>query len=170
MAPPEGTDQDPDETEEMSIYEILCGKGDYFPGLIPLIQAYLESVGCDAETGETMRLYLDLIKARASGELQTPAQWMRSIVTSHPDYKKDSIVPQSVAAELVRACVDVAEGRRQAPALLGKHRIAPLRTEDAWYVPLRRELQPSSSRRAALLERYASRAAGTAPPPAAGSS
>jgi len=160
MAPPDATETNPDGTEEMSIHEILCGKGDYFPGLIPLIQAYLDSVGCDAETGETMRGYLDLIKARASGQLQTPAQWMRGLVAAHPDYKRDSMVPQSVAADLVRACVDVAEGRRHAPALLGKHRIAPLRTDDAWYVPLRRDLS-STSRRAALLERYASRAAGT---------
>jgi hypothetical protein len=37
MAPPENADQDPDETEEMSINEILCGKGDYFPYLLPPI-------------------------------------------------------------------------------------------------------------------------------------
>jgi len=37
-----------------------------------------------AETAKTMRSYLELIRQRASGELATPAQWMRNIVTSHP--------------------------------------------------------------------------------------
>ena len=162
MAPPDGAEPNPDGTEEMTIHEILCGKGDYFPGLIPLIEAYLESVGCDAETEETMHAYLELIRARAAGELQTPAQWMRNLIAEHPEYKHDSIIPQAVAADLVRACVDVAEGRRHEPGLLGGHRIAELRTDDAWYVPLRREL-PDARKRVALLERYASRAPSTTP-------
>jgi hypothetical protein len=30
--------------EEMSMAEIMCGKGEYFPGLIPLVRAYLDHI------------------------------------------------------------------------------------------------------------------------------
>jgi hypothetical protein len=38
------------EVEEMSIGEVLNGKGDYYPGLLPLCGAYLDSIECDAAT------------------------------------------------------------------------------------------------------------------------
>lgn len=40
--------------EEMTIEEIMLGKGDYYPGLIPLVYAYLGHIGCDAETMDTV--------------------------------------------------------------------------------------------------------------------
>ena len=40
LSPPTDTVDDPDGYEEMTISEILSGKGDYFPGLMPLIYAY----------------------------------------------------------------------------------------------------------------------------------
>jgi len=36
--------------EEMSMGEVLGGKGDYFPGLVPLCYAYLDHIKCDRET------------------------------------------------------------------------------------------------------------------------
>ena len=54
-APAAGTVGDPDAYEEMTIEEILTGKGEYFPGLMPLVRAYLEAIGCDPETGEKVR-------------------------------------------------------------------------------------------------------------------
>ena len=40
MGPPAaGSAGDPDEYEEMTVEEILTGKGDYFPGLITLVRA-----------------------------------------------------------------------------------------------------------------------------------
>jgi glutamate--cysteine ligase catalytic subunit len=159
MAPPKTAVEDPDGFEEMSAAEILTGKGDYFPGLIPLIEVYLEFIDCDPETAEQMRLYLNFIRLRATGELQTPAQWMRSFIYAHPEYKHDSRISQAIAADLVRACVDIAEGRRHEPRLLGEHRISPLRTEDAWYVPLKiKKEMIERARRTELLESYASRA------------
>ena len=75
---------------EMSILEILCGKDDDgFPGLIPLIDAYLAAIECDPETREVVRGYTDFIRRRASGELLTAAQWMRGIAMSHPEYGHD---------------------------------------------------------------------------------
>lgn len=40
----------------MTIAEIMGGKGKYFPGLIPLCEAYLAFIQCDRETREKVRL------------------------------------------------------------------------------------------------------------------
>ena len=111
-----------------------------------------------------MRVYLDFIRRRATGELQTGAEWMRTFVKAHPGawdasrtrtghgVRAASSHPpvlrspatqatratrastEAVAHDLLRACVDIGEGRRQEPALLGQQFIPPLRTDDAWCV------------------------------------
>ena len=43
------------EYEEMTVAEIMTGKGKYFPGLIPLCEAYLAFIQCDRETREKVR-------------------------------------------------------------------------------------------------------------------
>jgi glutamate--cysteine ligase catalytic subunit len=83
--------------EEMSMAEIMTGKGDYFPGLIPLLYAYLDHINCDKVTRSRLEMYLDFIERRAVGELVTPATWMRKFVRSHPDYKRDSVVSDQIA-------------------------------------------------------------------------
>ena len=40
--------------------------------------------------------YIDLVVQRATGELPTPAAWIRTFVQSHPAYKHDSVVSQEV--------------------------------------------------------------------------
>jgi len=83
--------------EEMTMAEIMTGKGDYFPGLIPLVNAYLDYINCDTITRERLTTYLDFIERRAVGELITPATWMRNFVRSHPAYKGDSVVSDEIA-------------------------------------------------------------------------
>jgi len=83
--------------EEMTMAEIMCGKGDYFPGLIPLVNAYLDHIGCDHVTRERLKQYLTLIERRAKGELVTPATWIRDFVRTHPAYKGDSVVSDTIA-------------------------------------------------------------------------
>ena len=82
--------------EEMSMSEIMCGKGDYFPGLIPLVRAYLDHINCDSVTMARISQYLDFIERRATGELVTPATWMRNFVRNHPDYKEDSKISDTI--------------------------------------------------------------------------
>lgn len=89
--------QEENSYEEMTMAEIMTGKGDYFPGLIPLINAYLDAINCDTKTRETLTMYLDFIEKRALGELVTPATWMRNYVRSHPAYKGDSVVSDEIA-------------------------------------------------------------------------
>ena len=83
--------------EEMTMTEIMCGKGDYFPGLIPLIHAYLDHINSDSVTRKRLNMYLDFIERRATGELVTPATWMRNFVRNHPAYKDDSYVTDEIA-------------------------------------------------------------------------
>jgi glutamate--cysteine ligase catalytic subunit len=83
--------------EEMTMAEIMTGKGDYFPGLIPLIYVYLDYINCDKITRERLKTYLDFIEGRAVGVLVTPATWMRNYVRTHPAYRGDSVVSDEIA-------------------------------------------------------------------------
>ena len=100
--------------------EIMSGKSCYFPGLLPLCYAYLEHIGCDEVSFRRLDTYLKFIKERAEGTLMTPAAWMRNFVRTHPDYKKDSVVSESIAFDLVHACNDIGLGKRDCPEILGE--------------------------------------------------
>ncbi|CAL1548976.1 unnamed protein product, partial [Lymnaea stagnalis] len=81
------TDTDPNqEYELMTINEIFHGKED-FPGLLPLIDSYIDSIDIDVDTKYTVTHYVRLISLRASGHLQTTAKWIRNFVLNHPEYK-----------------------------------------------------------------------------------
>jgi glutamate--cysteine ligase catalytic subunit len=100
----------------------LTRKGE-FPGLLGLVNAYVNSLNVDVATKCDIRKYLNLIKDRASGmtgclqstlhslidgcvipgKLITPATWIRSFITSHPEYKHDSVVSEVINYDLLRA-------------------------------------------------------------------
>lgn len=63
------------------------------------------------------------IHRRATGELLTAATWMRQFVTSHPEYKQDSVVPQSLAYDLLMRCQEIGEGKARCPEVLGDFEI-----------------------------------------------
>ena len=50
-----------DSYEEMTLEEIFCGKCTYYPGLIPLIYAYLEYIRLPPETFDKIDRYLQYI-------------------------------------------------------------------------------------------------------------
>ena len=58
---------------ELSIAEILGGKDGAFPGLVPLIFAYLDEIRCDPETLDLVQHYMELLLRRARGEVRHPA-------------------------------------------------------------------------------------------------
>jgi len=120
-----------DESEEMTISEIVNGRGN-FPGLIPLCYAYLDHIQCDSLSFARIDKYLTFIKRRASGDLLTPAAFMRKFVQEHPEYKKDSVVTQGIAYDLLRACDEIGRGARACPELLGDTVIEPV-TKDSAY-------------------------------------
>lgn len=101
-----------DEYELMTIDEIINGQSgtEGFPGCIPLIESYLNSINVDVETRCELAQYLDLIRKRANGTRETAATWIRKFVRSHPDYKKDSVITQSINYDLVKAAEKLAKG------------------------------------------------------------
>ena len=48
---------------------MLLGKGDYYPGLIPLVYAYLDEIKCDPGVKNKVHKYLELIERRATGNV-----------------------------------------------------------------------------------------------------
>eukprot|EP00927_Polykrikos_kofoidii_P083150 TRINITY_DN8448_c1_g2_i1.p1 TRINITY_DN8448_c1_g2~~TRINITY_DN8448_c1_g2_i1.p1 ORF type:complete len:731 (+),score=125.48 TRINITY_DN8448_c1_g2_i1:40-2232(+) len=107
---------------QLTLSEIFCGNDDFI-GLMPLCDTYLDFVGCDSVVRSGLRRYMDFVLKRARGELMTPATWMRKFITSHPDYQKDSRIPSTAAYDLMVACKDIGEGRRDCPELLGDIKI-----------------------------------------------
>ena len=108
---PEGPVED--EYTAMTIDEIINGQTEGFPGLIPLVESYLNSVNVDVETRCELARYLDLIRKRASGRLWTGAKWIRHFVREHPDYKHDSVVSERICYDLIKAVESITkeEGR-----------------------------------------------------------
>ncbi|XP_023025106.2 glutamate--cysteine ligase isoform X3 [Leptinotarsa decemlineata] len=107
--------------EKMTVNEIVNGKKDQFPGLIPIINNYLSNMEVDADTHCTIQQYLKLIEGKASGKILTTASWMRKFVLEHSDYRKDSKVTEKINYDLLRAMVAIETGERSCPELLGCH-------------------------------------------------
>ena len=107
-----------DEYELMTVDEIINGKDAVdgrkgFPGLIPLVESYLDSINVDVETRCELAQYLALIRGRANGTLWTAAKWIRHFVREHEEYKMDSVVNDTMVYDLVKAAerITVNEGR-----------------------------------------------------------
>ncbi|KAJ3503538.1 hypothetical protein NLJ89_g8386 [Agrocybe chaxingu] len=106
------------EYEEMTMKEIMNGKDENFPGLLPLVDAYLETLEVESQDMVRIRRYLDLVRRRSDGRLLTPATWIRNFVRSHPDYRQDSVVSQTINYDLLQAVDEIERGVRKAPDLL----------------------------------------------------
>jgi len=107
-----------DEYEELSIAEIISGKGEFFPGLLGVVNAYLDTLNVEFAAKKRIRAYLNLIKWRADGTLQTTATWMRNFIRSHPAYKQDSVVSDEINFDLMNALDEIERGTRTEPDLL----------------------------------------------------
>eukprot|EP00752_Nemacystus_decipiens_P005836 g5272.t1 len=117
--------------EEMTILEILEGKGD-FVGLLPVVHAYLEHTNAGRSTIDDVDGYLDHLRKRAAGEVMTTAAWLRHFVRSHPGYRMDSVVTDEIAYDLVMACQEIGLGKRTCPELLGDRTIQEFSGDEAW--------------------------------------
>ncbi|KAG7107207.1 Glutamate--cysteine ligase like protein [Verticillium longisporum] len=99
-----------DEYTEMTVDEIINGcHDDGFPGLIPIVESYLDSVNVDVQTRCELDTYLRLISQRASGKLATAARWIRDLVDAHPSYKHDSVIGEDIQKDLIGAVIAVGE-------------------------------------------------------------
>lgn len=99
------------EYELMTIADIINGSstGSQFPGLIPIVESYLNSINIDVETRCALANYINLIRHRADGTLKTNAQWIRDFVGTHPEYKHDSVVSEKICYDLVKAVEEITE-------------------------------------------------------------
>ena len=147
-----------DSFEEMTMEEIIMGKESIdYPGLIPLVYAYLDHIRCPREVSDQVGRYLELIERRARGQVPTTARWMRDFITSHPDYRQDSVVSDSIAYDLLVACEGIGDGSRSAQDLLGPDvTIRPLDLSLAYDVPLN-SVRIQGKRRKEILESYMQR-------------
>ena len=90
------------EIKEMTVNEIINGCAETgYPGLIHLIEIYLNDLHVDADTRKRLDEYFELVRQRAAGNLMTPAKWIRSFVQNHPTYGKDSIVTPEITYDLL---------------------------------------------------------------------
>ena len=103
-----------EEYAQMRIDEIINGAEGGFPGLIPLVESYLDSVNIDVDTRCRLAVYLDLIRKRANGTLWTGAKWIREFVRRHPEYKADSAVNDKVVYDLFQVVreIEKTEGKK----------------------------------------------------------
>lgn len=162
MAEPEAAkaaeeEEEEEEAEMMSISEILTGKGSHFPGLLPLVFAYLDNIGCDSGTRDTVRRYAMLLEKRACGKVKTTARFVRDFVDAHPAYQHDSVITQEIAYDLMVASASIGEGTLQAPDLLGDVVIEKVCADGAYEVPLESEPLDQLQRKA-LIQKYSMRA------------
>lgn len=110
--PPTPTGPVEDEYALMTINEVINGSESDehdFPGLIPIVESYLDSVNVDVQTRCELDTYLNLIRRRASGELWTAAKWIRDFVDKHPAYKHDSVVDDEINKSLIGAVIDIGD-------------------------------------------------------------
>ncbi|VDM50467.1 unnamed protein product [Toxocara canis] len=110
------------EIVEMTVNEIINGKGDEFPGLVTLIRQFLDSADVDVDTRCTISQYLNFIQKRASGEIMTLARWMREFVHDHADYKHDSFVSDLIVYDMLKMMDSLSKGETYCPKLLGNYR------------------------------------------------
>ena len=129
--PPTPTGPVEDEHSLMTINEIINGTSSDsdFPGLIPLVESYLNSVNVDVETRCELARYLDLIRKRANGTLLTPAKWIRQFVRGHEEYKYDSVVSTGMTYDLVKAVENVTEFEGKGKGAVGREMLRARRPE-----------------------------------------
>jgi glutamate--cysteine ligase catalytic subunit len=89
----------------MSVDEIINGEDltvpNRFPGLADMVWTYMRYL--KMSTADQVRLspYIERVEKTASGEIPTAASWMRSFVTGHRDYQKDSYVSEKICYDLM---------------------------------------------------------------------
>lgn len=109
------------EAVELSMDELFNGC-ETFAGFIPIVQRLVREEGI---ADPRLEQYFELIRRRANGTLQTTAAFMRELVTTHPDYKHDSIVTKRIAHDLVRVADDLGAGKLAFDSFLPATLLAP---------------------------------------------
>ncbi|KAF9646777.1 glutamate-cysteine ligase catalytic subunit [Thelephora ganbajun] len=110
-----------DEYEEMTVAEVMNGKGHNNPGLITLVYEYVDTLDINDRQRSRLFEYLDFVRERSTGKFQTPATWIRNFVRSHPAYKFDSVVSEEINYDLLKEVDEIERGVKKAPELLPEY-------------------------------------------------
>lgn len=98
--------------------DILSGDHGVFTRCHAWLQQKFQDGLCSASTLATLRNYMSLFARRATGELPTPAGFLRAWLRGHSAYAGDGVVPPAFVRELCVFAADVnAEGRWPADLL-----------------------------------------------------
>ena len=98
------------ELAEMSISQILEGDETLnYKGIIPLMQEFMTLKGYSMSQIEEINKYLDILRGRASGKFFTAAGYVRDYVMRHEDYKRDSLVTEGIAKDLISTLIQIDE-------------------------------------------------------------
>eukprot|EP01102_Stenamoeba_stenopodia_P011556 TRINITY_DN3564_c0_g1_i1.p1 TRINITY_DN3564_c0_g1~~TRINITY_DN3564_c0_g1_i1.p1 ORF type:complete len:620 (+),score=148.40 TRINITY_DN3564_c0_g1_i1:197-2056(+) len=117
-APKDGETED-NTIEQVSVNDILNGS-DNVEGIIPLVRSYLDTLNLKEQDKSVALRAISFVSKRASGELITPATWIRNFVRNHPDYKQDSVVSEQINYDLIKTILKIEDGELKVPELLGE--------------------------------------------------
>lgn len=86
--------------EELTLAQIFCGTENH-PGLLHIVSSYLDEINCTGYDRERIDSYLNLIRGRSTGEIETTATMMRNFVTNHNEYAQDSMLTPQIYKDLL---------------------------------------------------------------------
>lgn len=86
----------------LSLDQIINGEpAGGFPGLVNIVLSFLRRQNIGENQLSRLSTYLDIVRQRANGSIQTPARWMRSFVSAHPKYQGDGRISESVCHDMM---------------------------------------------------------------------
>ena len=107
---PDGYDNKEKDLEcikEMTLNEILNGKKEYgYIGILEVMKHFVLNLYKEKEQ-ELLLGQLSFLSDRVNGKLLTGAQYLRKLVLDHKSYKKDSVVTQEIAYDVMSKVVDI---------------------------------------------------------------
>merc|ERR1712106_17125 len=69
-------------------------------------------------TQNTSRNNIIPISARAAGTAVTTATWIRNVITSHSEYKQDSVVSDGIQYDLIITASEISMGKRECTEMI----------------------------------------------------
>jgi glutamate--cysteine ligase catalytic subunit len=81
----------------------MLGNDGNNPGIINLIDRYLDEQDISESTKQILKSHVHLIRQRVTGERKTGATWMREFIQKHPKYQHDSIITHEINYDLMQA-------------------------------------------------------------------
>jgi len=95
--------------QQRSLKDILTGSNGIFARCHAWLDQRCGSGCCSAEAAAKFHSYMSLFERRASGELPTPASFLRARLQSHPGYAGDGVLPADFVFDVCAFAASVNE-------------------------------------------------------------